>query len=694
MAAGLTTLLFSRSTYAKIKAIPFAFVYGIGVVVWLASLIYTQYVANTFLAHRFSFTGAYVFILGMLGLALTFPNKPLNRRTKWLLTLDTGVGVVFVGLVLFTNRVLMADNFLGARTVPFSLPGRMYLLVLVANLVLAIVVFVRRYLLEVRNRLYFNYIVLAFILLFLITITTNLILPLTGTVALSLLGPLSALLPFATVVYALGITDINDINYVIAQLLQAGARLTVLAGFLAIGAALPHILGFAYFSSSWLIAMSTVGGMGIVCFYLFGTTFDKYVEDRIAYSRMSPDKARSTLISGLSGKIELEHNVSLVLRLIKQTIGVRGVGITLIARDGMLWTSGDVELQRTSAQRVLRDLAHLSESRGNARALINVNSLPGDIRQELEKEAIHAVKPLQTESGITGLYLLGEKFSQEVFTRQDATLMSTITEISDLSIERALFYSQIQSFNATLQQRVNHATQKLRQANSRLKTLDAMKDDFISMASHQLRSPATSVHEALQMLGQFDIPADERNKIIELAEASSERLVTVITDMLSIARIQAGHFTVEKTVIDMVNLAERAILEASAVAKQRGVTLAFKHAAPIKLQADRAKLNEIMSNYIENAINYSPKDSTVVISLTQAEGKVSFEVSDSGIGVPPSERKDLFRKFFRATNARKEQPNGNGIGLFVVKSVAQAHGGDAYYEPLEHGSLFGFWLPI
>ncbi len=83
-----------------------------------------------------------------------------------------------------------------------------------------------------------------------------------------------------------------------------------------------------------------------------------------------------------------------------------------------------------------------------------------------------------------------------------------------------------------------------------------------------------------------------------------------------------------------------------------------------------------------------------MVSLKKTKDRVCFEVQDSGIGVPSSERKDLFRKFFRATNARKDQPNGNGIGLFVVRSVAQAHGGDAYYEPLEKGSLFGFWLPL
>jgi len=79
--------------------------------------------------------------------------------------------------------------------------------------------------------------------------------------------------------------------------------------------------------------------------------------------------------------------------------------------------------------------------------------------------------------------------------------------------------------------------------------------------------------------------------------------------------------------------------------------------------------------------------------LRRTPEKVYFEVVDHGIGVPKEERKSLFNKFYRATNARKEQPNGNGIGLFVVKTVVNTHGGDVYYEPQPDGSLFGFWLP-
>ncbi len=691
---GLATLLFSRSTYAKTKSIPYAFVYGVGVVGWLASLAYAKYQADVFLTHRFSFSAVYFVTFGMLGLALTFPNNALSTPVKRLLALNVSIGALFSGLIFWTDYVLAPANFSSAITAPFSLLGRLYLLLLTANILLAVFIFVRRYLAEVRNRLYFNYIVLAFILLFLIGITTNLILPLAGVVAFAIVGPVCALLPFVAVVYALGITDIDEVGYVVAQLLQAGARLVLLAAFFAAGWLVHYAWNVEYFSLLWIIIMAIVAGSGVLCFYLFGGALDRYIEDTIAYSRLSPEKTRAKLMAGLSGEIELGQNATLVLKLIKQTIGVRAAGIMLLAKDGTFWASGDTLLSKESLPEVLKAMSTLPAKHPSDQ-LANTSLLPIEIRQSLEAKKVHALKPIHTQSGVKGLYLLGEKYSQEVFTKQDAALMYAITEIADLSIERALFYNQIQSFNETLQQRVDDATKRLRNANRRLKTLDTMKDDFISMASHQLRSPATSVHEAIQMLAQDYVPQADRAKIIELAEASSERLVGVITDMLSIARIQAGHFTLEKTYVNMTELANRAILEASGLAKQKSVMLAFQPPeAPLELRADRAKLNEIMSNYIENAIKYSEEGSTVVIALLGDGGKARFEVRDSGIGVPEDERGDLFKKFYRATNARKEQPNGNGIGLFVVKTVAEAHGGEAYFKPLKPGSLFGFWLPL
>ncbi len=292
-----------------------------------------------------------------------------------------------------------------------------------------------------------------------------------------------------------------------------------------------------------------------------------------------------------------------------------------------------------------------------------------------------------------GILLVGTKQNGRTYNQQDIDLLRIGAKNLTIALENAKKYEQISHFADTMHKEVIKATAKLRAANEELKTLDIMKDDFISMASHQLRTPASSVHEALQMLNHpgMTLTKSERQRLEELAEASSEHLVAVVTDMLSISRIQAGHFTINKSPVVMQELVERVLKQTAVLAEQKGIKITFeKPAEGIQAVVDMSKMNEAVSNYIENAIKYSPEKTTITVSLRAEGEKVIFEVSDQGMGVPEAERKNLFGKFYRAGNARKEQPDGNGIGLFVVKSIAEGHGGDAYYKPLERGSTFGF----
>lgn len=294
----------------------------------------------------------------------------------------------------------------------------------------------------------------------------------------------------------------------------------------------------------------------------------------------------------------------------------------------------------------------------------------------------------------TGVLLLGSRRNGRIYTTQDIDLLRIGAKNLAVALENAKKYEQISGFAETLKDEVERATAKLRRANERLKSLDKLKDDFMSMASHQLRSPATSVHEALHMLNHPALDDQDRERLVSLAEASSERLVTVVTTMLNMARLQAGRFTIDRTEADLVHLTEKVIMQTSVVADQKGVKLRFsKPPKPVNLPVDMAKISEAMANYIENAIKYGPAKSIVHISLSSNDKDVRFEVTDHGMGVPEAERDKLFAKFYRATNARQEQPDGNGIGLYVVRSIAEGHGGHAYYRPLEKGSLFGFSIP-
>jgi len=341
-------------------------------------------------------------------------------------------------------------------------------------------------------------------------------------------------------------------------------------------------------------------------------------------------------------------------------------------------------------------VALLNNLSGEQHPLIDRGVKPlSSISKIMAKGDFEILLRLGSQINPVGLLLFGSKQNGAMYTTQDIDLLQISAKNLSVALGNAKKYEQILHFADTMHKEVKHATARLRQANEKLKTLDALKDDFITTASHQLRTPSASVHDALRMLNHPSLNKSDRDELIQLAEASSEHLVTVVRTMLNMARLQAGHFTVDKSAAELVSLTENVISQVKILAKQKGSRISLiKPDHTLNMSVDVAKINEALANYIENAVKYSPPDSKIGVSLTETDGKIIFEVTDQGIGVPAEEQKNLFEKFYRAANARQEQPDGNGIGLYVVKSIAEGHGGEAYYRPGESGgSIFGFWLP-
>lgn len=302
---------------------------------------------------------------------------------------------------------------------------------------------------------------------------------------------------------------------------------------------------------------------------------------------------------------------------------------------------------------------------------------------------------LQNGGELIGVILFGHKKSGSVYTSQDIKLLRVAGNNLSVALDNAKKYEQIQNFADTLKEEVAHATVRLRHANERLKTLDQLKDDFISMASHQFRTPVGSIRQALQIINNPTTSKEDRREMLRLAEVDSEHLSTIVSTMLSISRLQAGRFLVDKSPTDANTLLDAVMRGVGILAEQKDIAINLHRPnSAVIINADSAKLKEAMTNYIENAIKYSPSGSTITVTLSQADGQMTFEVADRGIGIPQQDQKQLFTKFYRAPNARHEQPEGNGIGLYVVKNIAELHGGTAYYKPAEPGSIFGLCLPL
>lgn len=320
-----------------------------------------------------------------------------------------------------------------------------------------------------------------------------------------------------------------------------------------------------------------------------------------------------------------------------------------------------------------------------------------ELKKLLDIHRTKIVIPLLHQNQETGILFLGEHKSLGYSSRDIEMLESIAGELA-VSIRNSLSMEEINELNKSLQRRIDEATKELRFSNRQLQRLDEAKNEFISMASHQLRTPLTSIKGYLDMMLEGDLGkiSPTQRAVLREAFSSSERMVRLINDFLNVSRLQTGKFTIDKQSVDIAQILRDEVSLLKVVADQRSVEMVLKIDKKIpSLAVDSEKIRQVMLNMIDNAIYYSNPHKKVVITLKSSGKMIEFSVKDSGIGVPKSEQTNLFGKFFRGTNAKKRRPDGTGVGLFLAKKVILSHDGEMIFESEEgKGSTFGFRLPV
>ena len=224
------------------------------------------------------------------------------------------------------------------------------------------------------------------------------------------------------------------------------------------------------------------------------------------------------------------------------------------------------------------------------------------------------------------------------------------------------------------------------------------KDDFISLASHQLRTPISiiSLNNKMVIDGTFGNLSEEQKSAISESQLNVERMSSIVEELLEAARINEGTFKVAKKSTNISKLVRSIAENHTKVAKEKGITLRLNdRCGQKKIMIDGVKIEEVISNLIDNSIKYSPKNSTVLIEATIENGRFELKITDQGIGVSKKDQKLMFTKFGRADNAKKKRPDGLGLGLFLAAKTIEAHDGEMIFESkLGKGSVFGFRVPV
>ncbi|MEK7531471.1 MAG: ATP-binding protein [Patescibacteria group bacterium] len=241
---------------------------------------------------------------------------------------------------------------------------------------------------------------------------------------------------------------------------------------------------------------------------------------------------------------------------------------------------------------------------------------------------------------------------------------------------------------------------ELSRANERLRELDSIKSEFISIVAHQLRTPLSGTKWTIDMIlrgpQKESLPTELQTMLFKTYE-SNERMIAFVNDLLDVDRIETGRFQYAFVRMNLADMAESVILEITPQAIKKNVSVTFPHERKEipEVFVDNEKMRMVFQNLLENAVKYTPDGGKVEVALVREGERLHVSVKDSGIGIPEESLNKIFSRFYRAPNAMKVSTDGSGLGLFISKKIIERHNGIAWFETKQgEGFTFHFTLPL
>lgn len=224
-----------------------------------------------------------------------------------------------------------------------------------------------------------------------------------------------------------------------------------------------------------------------------------------------------------------------------------------------------------------------------------------------------------------------------------------------------------------------------------------MKSEFVSIASHQLRTPLSAIRwEAELLLSKYSEGLSEKHiDTIRSMDSLTKRMVKLVNDLLDVARIDQGAMILKKQKVDINKITKRAIDNFLLSAKAHNIQIVFSPQKIPNVMGDEGRIKLVIENLLDNAIKYISDHGKIKISTEKEDGFIIFSIVDNGVGIPDDQQSRIFNKFFRSDNAVKYQTEGTGLGLYIAKNIIEQSKGKIWFTSKEGvGTAFHFSLPI
>ena len=299
------------------------------------------------------------------------------------------------------------------------------------------------------------------------------------------------------------------------------------------------------------------------------------------------------------------------------------------------------------------------------------------------------VCPVTAKNKVLGIMIFSLIKPASQISAEEKDLILTFTEIVGLAVQNSRLYSD-------LSETKNH----LVKANKKLKELDDLKDEFVSIASHELRTPMTAVKSYLWMaLNQPEQPLKPTlKKYLDICYASTERLIHLVNDMLTVSRIERNKVEIKSEAMDVFEVLNAVYTELKVTADQNKIifTLSRSDEKPFTINGDKEKLREVFQNIVGNALKFSSTGGSIKITINRKENMIAAAVADTGPGIPKDSMNMLFQKFGKIEYSYAKHSNqpGTGLGLYISKQIVTLHHGDIQVESeVNVGTTFTVLLP-
>lgn len=643
------------------------------------------------LAFSFSFLGLVLIWL----FSVNFLGKHALNTKKYITIVAASV---IIGVIFATELVYHLTSIDTYETGVLYIP---YLLSMVLFFVLTIKNFVRVIrsgdLME-KNQA--RVIMLGFGIMIVCALLTNAILPVITNInpdSLTRFGPLFTIFFTSSVAIAMVRHRLFDIRFIVARFLAYGMLLTSLLGAYTV-VIIIFTQKISYSEDFGIVKTAIPFVAAAIIAISFGPLkkfFDRITNKYFYQDAYEPQALLNDLNSSLVSSIDLDTIIKNTSMLLEQYLKPTEVIFYVHKTEGGL---EKVFPTTSKSEEQLRKIQLIAKSfPAKITSVDDTQNLAADIRQHAVKENIGLIAQLASSSekdNSVGALVLGPKKSGSLYGKKDYRTMEIIADELVIALQNAVRFEEIERFNVTLQDKVDDATRKLRKANEKLVALDQTKDDFISMASHQLRTPLTSVKGYVSMVIEGDVGkiTKQQKKLLDQAYVSSQRMVYLIADLLNVSRLKTGKFVIDTKPTNLAELVDGELSQLNETAAARELELTYKKPKDFPtLFLDETKIRQVVMNFADNAIYYTPAGGHISVNVEDKGESIEFTVVDDGIGVPKSEHHNLFNKFYRAENAKKARPDGTGLGLFMAKKVIVAQGGSLIFKSAEgKGSTFGF----